>query len=245
MRKERIIISEINQSLVKKLVFCCNILAMEGQNDVTLGHVSARLPGQEQIYMKPAGLGLEEVKAEDIIIIDLDGKKVAGEKPCHLEYPIHTEVYRARTDINCVIHTHALYATALGAAGGELRPISREGLFFMDLPLFTETTELIVTKAQGQAMSRCLGSARAILLQNHGSVVVGQNIEEATIYAILLESAARLQYVTQAMGEYVWTSEEESRRKLKQVSTPKGMQGFWDYYVRKLNAIAINRHIYN
>jgi len=225
----------IDPALADKLALSCNILAMEGQNDVNLGHVTARFPGSDQIYMKPAGLGLEEVRGEDIILIDMEGQKLAGERQCHKEYPIHTEIFRVRPEINCVIHTHPPYATVLGAAGGKVRPISREGLLFMDAPLFTETTELIVSKSQGQAVAKTLAGARAVLLQNHGVVVAGKSIEEATILAILLEEAARLQWLAQNMGDYVWTSGEEARRKIKQIYNPDSFVGFWEYYVRKLN----------
>ena len=225
----------IDQELAKKLAISCNILAMEGQNDVNLGHVSTRLSGSDIVYIKPSSLGLEEVRGEDIIIIDMDGKKLAGERRCHLEFPIHTEMYMARPEVNCVIHTHPPYATVLGAAGENVRPISREGLLFMDAPLFTETTELIVTKAQGQAVAVSIGEARAVLLQNHGVVVVGESIESATVFAILLEEAARLQWLARYMGNYVWTSEEEAQRKMKQIYTPNSIVGFWEYYVRKLS----------
>lgn len=228
----------IDQALAEKLALSCNVLAMEGQNDVNLGHVTARLPGSDLIHMKPTGLGFEEVRGEDIILIDLEGNKVAGERGRHKEHPIHTEIYRARPEINCVVHTHPPYATVLGAVGEKVRPISREGLLFMDAPLFTETTELIVTKDQGQAVASALAGARAVLLQNHGVVVVGESIAEATVLAILLEEAARLQWLARNMGDYVWTSEEEAQRKIKQIYYPESIVGFWEYYVRKLNRTA-------
>lgn len=225
----------INSALAEKLALSCNILAMEGQDDNILGHVTARLNGSDLVHMKPAGLGLGEVRGEDIILIDLDGQKVAGERNCHKEHPIHTAIYRARPEINCVIHTHPPYSTVLGAVGGKVRPISREGLLFMDAPLFTETTELIVTKDQGEALARTLGSARAVLLQNHGVAVAGESIEEATVLAILLEEAARLQWLAHNMGNYVWTNEEEAQHKIEQIYPPGSFVNYWEYYVRKLS----------
>jgi ribulose-5-phosphate 4-epimerase/fuculose-1-phosphate aldolase len=225
---------KIDSELATKLALGCNILAMEGHSDMILGHVSARLPGQEYLHMKPHNLGLEEVRAEDIIIIDLEGNKLAGERDRHTEYPIHTEICKIRPEVNCVIHTHPPYATALGAAGGGLHPINNEAVLFVNPPLFTETTMLIVTPAQGQAVARCLGQARAVLLQNHGVVVVGQSIEEATIYAVLLEKAARQECLTRQFGQPVWSSEEETRRKVEQIFHPRGIERFWQYFARKV-----------
>jgi len=225
---------EADHTLAEKLVLSCHILSREGHSDITLGHVTARLPGQRCIHMKPAGLGLEEVQVEDIILIDLEGNKLAGNRPRHSEYPIHTEIYKARPEINCVIHTHPLYATALGAVGGELHPVSHEGVLFPDLPLFTQTSELIRTPDQGRALAGCLGEAWAALMQNHGVVVVGESIEEATVYAVLLEKAARVQCLARDMGGPVWSSKEESKRKVQQIYHPDNIKAFWNYYVRNL-----------
>lgn len=227
---------EVNQELAAKLALSCNILAHEGHSDIILGHVSVRLPAQEHLHMKPAGLGLEEVRAEDIIVIDLEGNKLAGERKRHSEYPIHTEICKTRPEINSVIHTHPPYATALGAADGELHSIGHEGVLFVNLPLFSETTVLIRTSAQGQAVARCLDRARAVLLQNHGVVVVGQSIEEATLYAIALEKAARMEYLTRQFGQPVWSSKEESLQKVEEIYHPEGIQAFWEYFARRVQS---------
>jgi len=225
---------EVNKELAVKLALSCNILAHEGHSDIIMGHVSARLPGQEYLHMKSRGLGLEEVQAEDIIVIDLGGNQLAGERKRHSEYPIHTEICKARPEINCVIHTHPPYATALGAAGGGLHSISHEGILFVNIPLFTEITALIRTHDQGKAVARCLGGERAALLQNHGVVVVGQSIEEATVYAILLEKGAIMEYLARQFGSPVWSSEEESRFKVEQIYHPKNIEAFWEYYARRV-----------
>ncbi len=225
---------EINQDLVKKLSLSCNILAREGQADMTLVHVSARLPGQDMMYMKPYAMGLDEVTKEDIIVLDFEGNKVLGERRRHTEYPLHTEIYKMRPDVNCVVHTHPLYAVILGATGGQLRPISHEGTLFTLLPLFTETTELIRTPAQGEAVARCLGQARALLLKNHGMVVVGQSIEETTVHAILLEKAAKIEILSRQAGSVTWSTEEESQRKVEQIYHARAIQNYWDYFVRQV-----------
>jgi L-ribulose-5-phosphate 4-epimerase len=223
---------EVDQKLATKLVLSCKILAREGHSDMTLGHVSARFPSQEYIHMNPYGLDLGEMREEDIILIDLEGNKLAGERRQRTEYTIHTEIYKFRPEINSVIHTHPTYSIVLGAIDGELHPISHEGSLFPNLPVFKETTELIRTRAQGEAVARCLGQARALLLQNHGIVVVGQGIEEATIYAILLEKAAKIEILARQIGLKVWSSEEESQHKVEQIYHPQAIQNFWEYYVR-------------
>ena len=130
-------------------------------------------------------LGLEEIRPHDVITIDFDGNKLAGELPRHSEFPIHTEIYRQRADVQCVIHTHPPYATAFSAVDEPLRPVNHEGtLFAPTLPRFVQTSDLIVTPALGQAVARALAEHNALLLKNHGIVVVGSSVEEACVTAL-------------------------------------------------------------
>lgn len=223
------------KEMAAKLVLACNILAAEGHSDITLGHVTSRLPGDYRVYMKPSGLGLEEVTAEDIIMIDLDGNLLAGNRKRHSEYPIHTEIYRQRPEVNCVVHTHPPYATALGATGETIRPVSHEGVLFSGVPIFQETTRLIRRPEQGRAVARCLGRHRAVLLQNHGVVVVGESIEQATVYAILLEKAVRVQLLAGLHGPVFYSPAEEVPIKVEEIYHTGNILSFFDYYARRNN----------
>src|SRR5688572_9150378 len=118
------------KELKETLAFSCNILAYEGHWDNILGHVSVRIPGKERILMKPHSFGFEEIRPEHIIEVDLDGKKVGGKYERHSEVFIHTEIFKARPDVNCVVHSHPPYAVALGSLRQPLRPISHEGNIF-------------------------------------------------------------------------------------------------------------------
>ena len=218
-----------------KVAYACNILSMEGHTDTIYGHVSARVENTEQIWMKPASLGLEEVRPHDMLTLDMDGKKLAGVLPRHVEFPIHTEVYRRRPAVQCVIHTHPPYATAFSAVAELLRPVNHEGaLFAPTLPRFTQTSDLIVTPALGQAVAAALGASRALLLKNHGIVVVGTSVEEACVTAILLEKAAHMQLLARQYGEIEWTPDAEALQKQARIYHPEAFQQMWTYFLRKL-----------
>jgi ribulose-5-phosphate 4-epimerase/fuculose-1-phosphate aldolase len=222
------------KELKETLAYSCNILAYEGHWDNILGHVSVRIPGQERILMKPHSFGFEEIRPQHIIVVDLSGKKVEGKYERHSEVFIHTEIYKARSDVNCVVHSHPPYATAFGALRQPLRPISHEGTIFHDgLPLFDYTTALIRSAELGKEVAKSLGKCRGVLMKNHGSTVVGESIEVATLYAIFLEKAARIQLVATASGDPSWTSEEEAKIKYEQIYTPHRLGSMWDYFVRR------------
>jgi L-fuculose-phosphate aldolase len=214
----------------------CRILGHEGHNDTVYGHMSARLPGATRFWLKGAGLGLEEVGVDDVIQLDLDGQVLAGHRPRHLEYPIHSEIYRRRPDVAAVVHTHPLYATVFGASGEELRPLTHEGTLFVPpfIPRFIKTSDLIVTPELGAAVAQALGPHRALFLVHHGIVVVGQSVEEACIAALLLDKACHAQLLAQAAGSFTWTSNAEALRKRARIYTPQAIQQMWQYYCRKL-----------
>lgn len=186
----------------EKLAQACRILAREGQGDHIWGHATLRVPGRpDHVYMKPATLGLEEIGPDDIIVVNLDGEKVEGRLPRHLEVFIHTEIMRARPDIAAVVHTHPPHAIAFGALGRPLAPIGHDGAVFCDgLPVFSETSDLITDGARGQAVARSLGTHGGMLLRNHGIVTAATTIEEAVMKAIFLEKACRIQLMCEACG---------------------------------------------
>src|SRR5574342_293330 len=225
--------SSLNE-LKEKLAFSCNILANEGHWDNILGHVSVRIAGKNRILMKPHSFGFEEIRPQHIIEVELNGKKVAGKYERHSEVFIHTEIFKARPDVNCVVHSHPPYATAFGSLRQPLRPISHEGNIFHDgLPLFDYTTALIRTPELGHEVAKTLGKCRGVLMKNHGSTVVGESIEVATLYAVFLEKACRIQLMATASGEPSWTSFFFNQTATTEIYTPHRLGTMWDYFVRR------------
>ncbi len=224
------------------LAYGCKVLAFEGQKDVVWGHVSLRLPEGNLFLMKPATLGLEEVTADDIITANLDGQKVAGERKIHSEVPIHSEILRARPDVNCVVHTHPVHAIAFSALDLPLLPVSHEGSLFCDgLPVYTDTTDLIREKERGQGLARCLGDKNAVLMRNHGVITVGRSVGEAVLTAIVLEKACQTQLLAvQLGGPKYWTTPEEARIKKTKIYGKPGdgkLDMAFQYYVRQIKTL--------
>ena len=186
--------------------------------------------------MKPSRLGLDEIQPDDLLLLDYAGEVLAGRHPRHDEFPIHAEVFRARPEVMCVVHTHPPYSIAFAARGGRLRPVSHEGSFFWPpgVPTYTASSDLIRTKAQGETLARVLGAARAIFLRNHGIAVVGGSIAEAAYAAILLERAAELQLLAQPSPDarVHHTSEDEARRK-REIFYPGAIRASFEYLARK------------
>ena len=222
-------------ALAEQLVDAHRILAGGGQGDLVWGHVSLRDPDGRGVWMKPSGIGMEEVEREDLLLVSPDGEVEEGEGRRHSEYPIHTEVLAARPDVGCVVHSHPPEATAFAALEEPLRPVSHEGSYFVPpgVPRFTETTDLIRSRAQGRSLAEALGGAAALFLRNHGVVVVGADPVDATVGAILLERACSLQLRILATGRpYRWTPDEEAERKRGNVYSRPQLESAWEYLRR-------------
>lgn len=224
------------EQLKETLALACRILGTEGHDDLNLGHLSVRTKDQTGLMvMKGRGLCLSEVRAQDLVTIDFDYQKVDGRRDAHGELPIHIEIYKKRRDVNCVVHTHPLYATAFSATGQTLRPVNNESvLFAKPLPYFDLVTDLVVTQELGKALAAKLGDAKAIFMKNHGIVVVGETIEQATVRAYLLEKAVKTLFVAKVFGEPGWTDENEADRKEQRIFTESKTKAMWAALLRQL-----------
>jgi L-ribulose-5-phosphate 4-epimerase len=178
------------------------ILDLEGQGDLTRGHLSVRVPGDANLFfMKPHSFGFDEITMENIVICNLDGEKVGGGGRRHSEVFVHSEIYKARPDVMSVIHSHPVNAVALSATGRPVLPISQPGSAFGDgVPYYTDTIDLIRDKDMGAGVARALGACKAVLMRNHGVAVVGKSVDEAVILAIMLDSACEIQLLAEAAG---------------------------------------------
>jgi L-fuculose-phosphate aldolase len=216
----------------------CRVLGSADQGDLIWGHVSARDPQGRGVWMKASGLGFEEVTPDDVLLVSWDGDVLSGGGRRHAEFPIHTEVMRARPDVGSVIHTHSPSAVALGALGVPLRPISHEANLFVppELVRFTLTGDLILTADLGRAVAQALGDRNAAMLVNHGIVVAGPDVQTAAVTAFLLDRACRIQLTAMAAGGWpTWSSPQESLAKRGHCYPEPLLAGAWDYLVRSLD----------
>jgi len=232
--------SKDSLELRRELAYACRILAANGQNDTVYGHVTYRRAGEDTFWMKPATLGLDEITPDTLIRVDLDGNVVEGELPRHSEYPIHAEVFRARPEITCVVHTHPIYSIAFAARGEPLHAVSHEGSQFTppDVPRFTRTSDLIITRSLGEEVATTLGEAIACYLINHGIVVAGNTVEAAIVSAINLERASHVQLLASASGQPIsWTHDVDIPGKREKIFGSKSLRKVWDYYCRGIGPL--------
>jgi L-fuculose-phosphate aldolase len=209
--------SKAYNDIKQQLIMAGKVLVAEGHDDFTRGHISMRLPDNPQLFfMKPHSMGLDEITMQNILTIDLEGNVVAGRARRHSEVYIHSEIFKARSDLNCVIHTHSPYSVALSSTGRPMRAYSQPGALFRgEVGLYTDTIALIRSHGMGAGVAKALGPHRAVLLKNHGPVVTGKDIAEAVVSAIMLENAAMIQLTVEAAGDPAPEFSQDDIAKLK------------------------------
>jgi L-fuculose-phosphate aldolase len=231
---QRAVLTDQDRVIREQVAVASNVLGLEDLGDFFLGHVSVRDPGGRGVWMKATGWGFEEITPDRVLLIGWDGEVLIGEGRRHKEYPIHTELMRARADVHSVAHVHAPHAIAFAALAQPLRPISHEGTIFVppDVARFTKTGNLILTPELGQALADAVGGRNAALMVHHGVVTTGADVETAVVNAILLERACHKQLLAMAAGELrTWSSDEEALAKRSEVYSPRGI---FEYLVRRL-----------
>ena len=216
----------------------CRVLDMEGHGDMTLGHLSVREAGGRGFWMKRNQIGLGEVLgAEDFVLVDWDGQQIAGSGGRHSEWPIHSEIFRARTDVKVVVHTHPFYASVFSAATEPLQPFTLDADQFVEVARHEADVALITLKSEGEAIARSLGQTFAMLLGNHGVVFCGGSVEQAVCTGIFLEKACKAHVVGRAANLKTNMPNRAVRDKRhRQISTPAHWQHSYRYFCRKLEA---------
>lgn len=198
---------------IRQEVFAaCRVLVGEGLVEA-YGHVSARLPDSPCFVVTPRIAPSLLRGPEDLLVVDLDGRRVKGEGEPPLEVWMHTEVYRRRPEVGALCRTHSFAATAWSTLGEPLRPVHGFGAFLgVEVPVF-QTPFLITNPELGRAVAEVLGSGEAVLLRGNGQLVAGRSVAEACVKAVFLEQSARLHLAARSAGRpVVWTPEEVARR---------------------------------
>jgi len=159
----------------------------------TSGNISARIPGSDTFLVKPSGAHMKFLKPEELVLVDLQGKKIKGEFDVSMETPIHAAIYRARKDVQAVVHTHAPTATAFGIAKNEILPLQIE--IFILLPNGVPIIPFAPpgSKELAEAIQKKIAYCDAVMLENHGIVTVGSSIETACTLNEMVEEAAKIQ----------------------------------------------------
>ena len=209
-----------------------------------LGHSSARLPGADAVVVKPKHStrtkSPEELSGEDMSVIDLDGELLEGTELPPAERFLHTEIYRARPDVNAIVHTHQPAATTFGLLEAELRPLLHVPTVLTDGARVNKwpVSALVTDRDLGRQLAAALDDAPLCHLQGHGIVSVASDIPRATVAAIALEQLAKANLDVLSSGRPAREISREEIDSLRQSLAP--IAGRWAYYLQLIGVPEIS-----
>ena len=225
----------------------CRVLARLDLTNGAMGHVSARIPETGNVLIRargPSELGVRFTTESQIVEVDLDGRLVHAPEEglaVPIEVFIHTEVMRARPEVNSVIHLHPAEVVLMTICDKPLLPLYGAydppslQLALDGIPLYDRSV-LISNPALGAEIAQAIGAKSVCLMRGHGITAAGETIEEASLAAIRLNDLATMNHQAYLLGNPrpISLDDQEGFRDLERSASSAGparARALWRYYV--------------
>jgi L-fuculose-phosphate aldolase len=223
----------------QKVALTCRALFDRGHDSGLAGQITARAEQPGTYYTQRLGLGFDEITEGNLLTVDEDLNVLEGVGMANPANRFHSWIYRARPDVQCIVHTHAFHAAALSMLEVPLVVSQMDTTpLYDDCAFLAEWPGVPVGNEEGEIISAALGDKKAILLAHHGQLVAGASIAEACSLAVLIERAAKLQLAAMAAGTIKELPERLAREAHDWTLQPKRSQANFAYYAR----CALARH---
>jgi L-fuculose-phosphate aldolase len=227
---------EALEQLKKNLVYGYRILARYGIGLGLLAHLTARLPGAQTFWSYKWGDSFEDVTVEGLRECDFQGNVLSGDGTVNASLKIEGMLYAARPDINAITHHHADNCLALGAIGQVLQPFERSAArLYEDMVLLQDYDNAHIDPVMAKAFVDALGQRHAVMMQHHGIMVCGRNVQEAVVVTKEVEISAGVQLKAMAAGALRLLPHAEAIRAREHKKTERSYMGVWNYEVGKVN----------
>jgi ribulose-5-phosphate 4-epimerase/fuculose-1-phosphate aldolase len=226
------------------LAACYRLVALHGWSDLVFTHISAKLPGpDEEFLINPYGALFEEITASSLVKVDLHGNKL-DDSPWPVNpagFTIHSAIHAARSDVQCVLHTHTVNGIGVSAQKGGVLPLSQQSIFVLSSLGYHGYEGVALRDDEKPRLVQDLGNRTFLMLRNHGLLTVGGSIPDAFLAMYLFETTCAIQLRAQSGGgelvhvhpQIVATAEQQAA----QVTKNLGGQLAWPALLRKLDRI--------
>jgi L-ribulose-5-phosphate 4-epimerase len=225
-----------DEELAERLATAARLLHHEEHLNYS-GHVSARVPEGLLIHTYDSDRAV--VRAQDLLRCSLDGQPVSGTGRPPLEVFIHAEIYRARPDVQAVLHTHSELSALFTLAETRLQPMKASAVrWARGIPVHPDPT-LIRTARQGRELAATLGEHQAALLRAHGGVLVAESVEALFVDAVHFDENARAQLQAATLGPLRPLTPGELEALDETAERDRHVRKLWAYYVARGRAAGI------
>ncbi len=202
----------------KEIIESCLLLVKMGLTNGTSGNVSIYNREKKLIALTPSGIDYNEIRTEDISILDLEGNLLDGKKPSS-ELDMHMIFYRKRNDVNAVVHTHPVYITVLACLRECLPAVDYMIAVSGDKEVRCAKYASFGTWELAENAYKAMGNSKAVILANHGLTTVGKDLKNALHISEQLEYVARLYVEARKIGNPVILDDKEMETMLVKFKT--------------------------
>lgn len=176
----------------------------------TWGNMSRRLEDDRKKFaITPSGMDYRKITERDIITLNLECEKKKGRRIPSTEAPLHAKIYKHRKEVNAIIHTHSIYASAVACARENIPPIVEDMAQIVGGSIETAKYELPGTEELGESALKALKNKKAALLANHGVIALGTDMDEAMKVSEIVEKSAKIYLMAKFLGKPYELSKEE------------------------------------
>ncbi|KAF8514647.1 class II aldolase/adducin domain-containing protein [Hysterangium stoloniferum] len=201
-------VEEKRRHVKERLACAFRIFAKYGLDEGVAGHITVRDPGNHShFWVNPFGVAFGLMTVSDLLLIDHKGKILEGGKPGRqiynrAAYCIHAAIHAARPDVDAAAHSHSIYGRAFSTLGKTLDITNQDVcVFYKDHALYPDFGGVVITEEESMKIVEHLGKKKALILQNHGILTVGQTVEETVAWFIKLENACHVQLLADAAAQ--------------------------------------------
>lgn len=206
--------SDIEWQARLDLAACYRMVDIYGWTTIVYNHISLRIPGTEHLLINPFGLRYDEIRATDLIKIDIDGNALSkSDWPVNKAgYTIHSTIHKARPDLHCVLHTHEPISQAICALDQPLVPVTQEGCQFFERVGYHDFEGIVLDGSEAPKIIAALGEKNhTLVLKNHGLITAGSSATWAFVRHYAFTRNADVQLRAMAAGRLNLISEDVMR----------------------------------
>lgn len=232
--------TQARRHLKQRLAAAFRLFAFYGFDEGIAGHITVRDPEhREHFWVNPFGMYFGHIRVRDLILVNAEGEVIEGYRPVNsAAFAIHSQVHAARPDVVASAHAHSIYGKSWSSLGRLLSPLTQDACaFYEDHGLFKDYTGVVLERAEGRRIAHALGQSKAVILQNHGLLTVGQTVDEAAWWFITMDRSCQAQLLAEAVGTPIAIAVPQARLAHSQVGTSHlgwfSFQPLYDRIVRE------------
>lgn len=178
-------------------------------NDLVIGSAgNASIRVDNHVVITPSSIHYSEMSSDDMVVLDMNGTVLEGNRNPSIEYKMHLELYNTREDAKAVIHTHSVYACAMAVLNESLPPIIDETVPKLGSEIRVSTYAMPGTKDLATNVREAIEDRSAALIGNHGAVCIAKTLKDALHLAILLERICKIYMIAKQTGTPTHLPEE-------------------------------------